>query len=345
MRRGTFLAMGGSVQGPPSKRGFTLVELLVVIAIIGILVALLLPAIQAAREAARRSQCQNNLKQVGLAMHNFHSSSNSFPEGFLNKKTSNCHSVYPPHVPKIFNDPQISCLVQLYPHLEQQTEFDLMDFDRQWHKYPYDPSDPCAGWPAEAVGAVIPSLQCPSDGEGIAVTEGARWTTSNYLPFFSGEELWHTKTYEEDLKLKPLRAVFGANRGQAVTAIPDGSSHTMVFGEYVTGHHVRGMFWTMGPGRGSLFTKNTPNSSAVDIFDPSACYPPTERNRPEINRPCSQAPETFWNSATASARSMHMGGVYILLGDGSVHFISDDIELDIWRGLSSIDGGEVVSLR
>ena len=118
----------------------------------------------------------------------------------------------------------------------------------------------------------------------------------------------------------------------------------MVFSEYVTGHHVRGMFWTMGPGRGTLFTKNTPNSSAVDIFDPSACFPPKERNRPEINRPCSQATETFWNSATATARSMHFGGVYVLLADSSVHFVSNDIDLAIWRGLNTIAGGEVFAL-
>jgi hypothetical protein len=119
----------------------------------------------------------------------------------------------------------------------------------------------------------------------------------------------------------------------------------MVFGEYVTAFHVRGMFWTMGPGRGTLFTKNTPNTSAVDIFDPGACYPPTERNHPEINRPCSQAPGTYWNTATAATRSMHTGGVFILLGDGSVHFASDDIELSVWQGLSTIAGGEVVAVR
>ena len=116
--------------------------------------------------------------------------------------------MYPAHVPKIFNDPQISALVRLYPYLEQQAQFDRMDFKRQWHKYPYDPSDPCAGWPEEAVGAVVSGLQCPSDGDGIPVTEGARWTLSNYLPFFNGEELWHTKTYEEDPKLKPLRGIW-----------------------------------------------------------------------------------------------------------------------------------------
>ena len=117
----------------------------------------------------------------------------------------------------------------------------------------------------------------------------------------------------------------------------------MVFGEYLTGFHVRGMFWTMGPGRGTLFTKNTPNSSAVDILDPSACYPLDTRNRPDINRPCSQAPESFWNSATATARSMHPGGVFILLADSSVHFVSEDIDLAIWQGLNTIDGAEVNS--
>jgi hypothetical protein len=299
--------------------------------------------VQSAREAARRSQCSNNIRQIGIALHNFHAARGSFPLGFINTKTSNCHTVYPPHVPKIFNDPQISCLVQLYPYLENQIQYDLMDFDRRWHKWPYDKSDPCAGWPEGAVGTAVPGLLCPSDSEGIAVTEGALWALSNYLPFFNGERLEHTKTYEEDPQLRSLRAVFGSDRGQATSEITDGSSHTMVFSEYLTGFHVRGMFWTMGPGRGTLFTKDTPNSPAADIFDPGACFPLETRNRPDINRPCSQAPETFWNSATATARSMHPGGVFILMADGSAHFVSEDISLAIWRGLNTIGGEETQS--
>jgi prepilin-type N-terminal cleavage/methylation domain-containing protein/prepilin-type processing-associated H-X9-DG protein len=323
-----------------SLYGFTLVELLVVIAIIGTLIGLLLPAVQSAREAARRIQCSNNERQIGIAMHSYHSSYNRFPKGFLNTATSPCHQVYPPHVPKIFNDPQISCLVQVLPFMEESTLFAQMDFKRRWYTYPYNASDPCAGWPEEAVGNPIASLRCPTDAEGTSATQPVRWALSNYLPFFNGEQLSHTKLYEEQGQFRGLRAIFGSDRGQAISSIQDGSSKTMMFGEYLTGFAVRGMFWTMGPGRGTLFTKNTPNSSAADVLDPQGCYPVAAANQPSRNRPCSQATEAFWDSATATSRSMHPGGVQILLADGSVRFVSEDIVLAVWRGLSTISGGE-----
>ena len=113
------------------RQGFTLVELLVVIAIIGVLVALLLPAVQAAREAARRSQCTNNIKQIGLAVHNHHDTYNAFPKGTQNGKAGPLAA------------PRITYMIALYPYLEQENTY------RRW-----DPTV-SIGTP-DAYGGVIP---------------------------------------------------------------------------------------------------------------------------------------------------------------------------------------------
>src|SRR5947208_3663656 len=138
-------------------RGFTLIELLVVIAIIGVLIALLLPAVQAAREAARRAQCTNNLKQIGIALHNYHSAVGGFPVGFL----------YPSRpVPPTTSPLQYrwSALAQMAPYLEQSNLFNALNFD-----YPlaYKPAGGGAFWPfypqnGTAMGTRVATFLCPS---------------------------------------------------------------------------------------------------------------------------------------------------------------------------------------
>jgi prepilin-type N-terminal cleavage/methylation domain-containing protein len=338
------------------QSGFTLVELLVVIGIIGILVALLLPAIQAAREAARRSQCGSNMRQFGIALHGYHASHRSFPSGFINRRLSNCHKECVIGTYEISCDPQITYMVSLYPYLELTTLYDMMDFKRLWYAFPYDKNDPCRGWPRETLETAVPMFACPSDAEGIQVFEGNATVrglaTSNYLAFFSGQKYGDVSAYDEKpfpaplapvppLPRKPLRAAFGPNRGAKIGDITDGSSKTMVFSEHVTGLPARGMFWTCHPGRAILFTQERPNSSAEDILDHDNC--PPEANRPELNRPCRLSSDPNARDSTAAARSMHVGGVFVLMADGSTHFAVDDIDLDMWRGMSTIGGEEAKS--
>ena len=315
------------------RRGFTLVELLVVIAIIAILIALLLPAVQAAREAARRIQCTNNMKQVGLALHNYHSTVGKFPPGFIVTWG-----------PWVHNGPETPYMVHLFPYLEAGNQYELMDLNLSWKQ---------GLWPDEATGTVIPTLLCPSDGFGVTVVPrgGIRgccpqepaMAKSNYLAFFTGQQFSDTLDDEEN----PNRAAFGMNRGARIAHITDGTSNTMLFAEYLTGTETddRGIFYTWQAGYAFLSTRVTPNNTAPDRLIGGVCFEvgdtPPITDMPEMNLPC----ETVsLNASSACSRSRHPGGVNILLADGSVQFVGETIELGIWRSLTTITGGDIVRL-
>ena len=333
------------IHHPTSPGGFTLVELLVVITIIGILIALLLPAVQAAREAARRLQCANNLKQLGLALHNYHTAVGQFPPGFINGFSQGCEGTYAGHNGYcVYNAPQWSFMPKLYPYLEQGPTYKLIDFN-------------CQAWwvrgnlPDAATGTVVPALICPSDGVGLEVIpagglvsnpDAPAFAKSNYLGFFNGWQLADVGDEGNSSK----QAAFGINRGAKIRDITDGTSNTMVMGEYLRGTptDARGNFWTFQAGGACLFTWVTPNSSAADVLveDENWCRP--EHNQSSKNLPCvkSSGGSSPWRGdTTATARSRHPGGVQVLLGDGSVRFASENVALDIWRGLATIGGGEI----
>ena len=317
-----------------ARDAFTLVELLVVIAIIGILVAMLLPAVQAAREAARRIQCANNMKQLGVALHNYHSSHSTFPPGTI--QTGNC-VFCPPEWP--------SYLHHLLPFMEEQALYDVMDVMNQgpW----------LVPFPPECWGVSVPALLCPSDGLGGATVTGNlvgnnELYRSNYLGIFSGlkDEYHHTHVSQPGPKAE--QAMFGVNQGRRIRDISDGTSKTMVLAEYLTGtdeHNWRGGPFTTRAGAQILYTTLTPNSSSPDVLwnaaglDEETC----ENNGvglPQLNMPC-QYGATSTNYA--SPRSRHRGGVQVLLCDGSVRFVGNDVDLmSAWRPLGTISGAEAV---
>ncbi len=228
------------------RQAFTLVELLVVIAIIGVLVGLLLPAVQAAREAARRMSCSNNFKQIGLALHNYHSAYKNLPT--QRGGTWDNQTTWPPLIRTNHNNFQLSMLVGITPFMEQQalweTIFNPLD----------DPDDnPVDVWPSMGPTVdnndqytpwvtQIPTLRCPSDpGNGLPgygrTNYGACIGDTYYSPW--GDNLWwdHTQTFYDigwpDIK-KCQRGVFTGRKETRFRDILDGLSNTIMAGEFIT---------------------------------------------------------------------------------------------------------------
>jgi prepilin-type N-terminal cleavage/methylation domain-containing protein len=312
---------------------FTLVELLVVIAIIGILIALLLPAVQAAREAARRSQCSNNLKQIGLALHNYHDAMNRFPPGAMwDPDPSWVTSGYP-------EAERGSVLLRLLPYLEQQTIYQGIDFRRNTN------SQKVNG--AYIYQMIIPAYVCPSDkNDGLLDTGTDRLAVANYganygptgtsgtgnpsCPCAEGA-IWNsyvTPGYSESKPAGPFTRL--GNRYMCRMAdVTDGLSSTIFFGEVrrdCSGHN-RGGWARTNNGQG-LFTTLIPiNYSSCDLGNnPDGC-----------KRHCN------WNMEFGF-KSLHPGGSQFVFGDGAVHFLPETIDHWNYQALGDRAGGKVATV-
>jgi prepilin-type N-terminal cleavage/methylation domain-containing protein len=312
------------------RSAFTLVELLVVIAIIGILVALLLPAIQAARESARRSQCQNNVKQICLSLLNYHDTKGEFPPSLrLDSKSMNSPERATTHLQ--------NWVVSILPYFEEQSLFDSFD-----DTVPV--SDPKNRIPR---GTSLETMLCPSDGHnrlslfaGRNAAEGDNWARGNYgangaLGWLNGPGGNNAAGGPEMpyWKNPQTRGVMGVNVALSLKQITDGTSQTILVGELRAGlseYDPRGTWALNTAGASSLWAHGTDNA-----IGPNACIPGGDGifgcgkikgsagGEAGLLAECMPCDDV---AGQGTARSQHTGGVFVGFVDGSVHFISDFID-------------------
>jgi prepilin-type N-terminal cleavage/methylation domain-containing protein/prepilin-type processing-associated H-X9-DG protein len=340
------------------SKGFTLVELLVVIAIIGILIALLLPAVQAAREAARRMQCTNNLKQLALACHNYHDVHKAFPA-----RQSGTGWNYPEVNQNGTAKCRLSANIMLTPFYEMNSVWDqLQDHHRPWEG-------------RDIFNMTVNAVLCPSDGNPSSSPSGTARGYSNYV-YCAGDSWSAGHTHSNDYRHQ--RGVFGTFNWVSFGDMTDGSSNTIAMSESVRPQGSRDFGRVAANSMGSTpldcratynpttrqfrdgvgFTGDTARGyrwadGAAWFHSFSTCLPP--------NSPSCSSGGGHWNPVVGGASSNHPGGVNVAMCDGSVTFKSETINTGnlaaeypnprssgvspygVWGAMGTRSGGETIS--
>lgn len=335
---------------PLDRSGFTLIELLVVMGVVGLLIALLLPAVQAAREASRRSQCSNNLRQIGLALHGYLATFDCFPAAH-----GTPNGVFPSNKPPVgYQFKLFSVFTQLLPNLEQASIYQTINFSVPIND-PYESiSTPVLAPGVEAhatvMATVLNVLLCPSDTAAQTEDTGGtnyRASQGSGISF----TLDQTQTCGAFTPVLYLRTA----------GVIDGLSQTAAFGEKLRGH-VNGSFEP----RIGMFSNSSVVLTDVITFR-SLCRdqsgpPQIYRNAVGLTWFVGSLAETAYNhglepnasvpdcavfgtippSGIFGLRSNHPGGVTVGMADGSVRFVKNSINFEVWRALGTRAGGEVV---
>ena len=333
------------------RKGFTLVELLVVIAIIGILIGMLLPAVQQVREAARRITCANNMRQMGLAALNYESAHGEFPSaGQAKDGSGNGANLFyaANNAGETVNNPSHSVQTYILPFLEQGNAFAM--FDLRW-RYDADPGD--APNNQIASQTVVPGFICPStagrstdvDGDGYGFTDYSCPVTVVTLAEFAADS---------SLGESNLPCAFNGKNSRRIGSISDGTSNTVAMAEDAGRFDV--------PTGGFMLVKNenlfsatgTPNGGPVALRRSWAWADP--ENSFNVDRlinnnatPIGGPPGCTWDIVNCGANeetfSFHPGGANVVLCDGSAHFLNDNTDAVTFQALMSARGSEVVSVE
>lgn len=312
------------------RKAFTLVELLVVIAIIGVLVALLLPAVQAAREAARRAQCANNLRQIGIALHNYESAMQTFPPGFISQVTGTWPGGGNDPVPE--SGPGWSFFAMILPQVEQTALHQQINFGK--------PITDSVNQPARST--TLPMYRCPSDTWKRPVT--AYPTSLNitdlapvsYVGCLGGGNPSNAPAYTAMYEQQPFNGMFHRNESVTIGDIRDGTSNTIGIGE-----------------RSSMFAPNgwagvIPTAQTVFSPEIAAQRGQTvgQTARPAITMAAVHVRSGGPNAAGGSPGGFwapHPGGCYFLLMDSSTRPIQTDVDLTVFRALAGRNDGIPIS--
>jgi prepilin-type N-terminal cleavage/methylation domain-containing protein len=323
----------------PGRSGFTLVELLVVIAIIGILIALLLPAVQAAREAARRSQCTNNLKQIGVALHVFENTHQAFPSSFGGSQGTDW-----------------SAQARLLPYLEQVALHDSVDYDQ-----PYAAAVLPDGSPLSTFR--VPTYLCPSEPNDTVRLSGG---VPEHYPLNYGMNLGTWLVYQPTnreggdgafrpyRRLKPRDMLDGLSNTLAAAEV---KAYTPYFRNAALDPPTMPVVpadvcslagdFKSGSGHTEWVDGRSHQTGVTTVFTPNTHVPCVQGGK-EYDVDWTNQQEGKSNTiptyAAVTARSHHAGVVNALLVDGSVRAISEIVELTVWRALSTRAGGEVVKM-